>query len=391
MKYSAPLVKFFAYLFLMMFLVFVGSGPVIAADVCDRKPELPKCNLPPDPPPDPPPEPDPDPDDPCADFAAPDFVFWRDSHTNLVAQVSIFAAESDTGCEAKLLDVPLPEGSVNDLKLTYSSGISDGEFMGRVVWADHRYGEPQSVWMFDFSTSAGQVVPNAGMPVNIMNNDVAGVGWNIEDLDLSPDMQSLVYRVNDYRDEEPDYFRIFSQDIEDCLLSACPFSDGDELYSIQELPETSEALDSPVWGPLGQRIYFIERTGDTYLVKLIEANETQATTLFTYNGGEHIFDVASGITGSGEVLALEIGTDPYIHGCRGVYTLNVTACEEGSACELDWAFAGIWPSWTKDAKLIHTYQGTRVKRQCKTDTIGVWDNTGLKALMKGYEPEAAGG
>jgi len=286
--------------------------------------------------------------------------------------------------------VPLPEGSVNDLKLTYSSVNSDGEFMGRVVWADHRYGEPQSVWMFDFSTSAGQVVPNAGMPVNIMNNDVAGVGWNIEDLDLSPDMQSLVYRVNDYRDEEPDYFRIFSQDIEDCLLSACPFSDGDELYYIEEWPDTSESLDTPVWGPLGQRIYFVERTGDTYFIRFIEVDYTQPETLYTYNGEDRIFDVSSGITDSGEILALEIGTDPYIHGCRSIFTLDITACEEAD-CEINREFAGIWPSWTKDGKLIHTYQGTRVKNQCKTDTVGVWDNAGLRALMKGYEPEAAGG
>lgn len=372
----------FACLFLTLFLTVLGSDTAIAADVCKKKPDLPKCITEPDPPL--------DPDDPCANFAAPDLVFWRDSHTNLMAQVSIYAAESETGCEAKLLDVPLPEGPINDLKLAYSSDTSDGEFEGRVVWAKHRYGEPQSVGLFDFSINAGQVVPNAGMPKIIMNNDIVGTGWNIEDLDLSPNMQTLVYRINDYREVEPDFVRIFSLNIGDCLLATCPFNHGEELYFIEEWPDSTESLDSPVWGALGDRIYFVERTGDTYFMKFLWVDGAKLETLFVFGGEERIFDVSSGIMGSREVLALEIGSDPYIHGCRSIYTLDVDMCEH-SACELNWRFGGIWPSWTRDGKLIHTYQGTRIKRQCKTDTVGVWDGSDLSSLLKGYEPEAAGG
>lgn len=336
---------------------------------------------------------EPDPDDLCANFSAPDYAFWRDSHTREMAQVTIYAAESDTGCEAKLVDVPLPEGPINKLELAYSSDESNGQLMGRVVWANHRFGESQSVWMFDFKIDEGQIIPEANMPLRIMNYEIVGVGWNIEHLDLSPDMQSLVYLINDYREDEPDYLRIFTLEIGGCLTSSCPFSSGQELYVLEEWPDTYEAVHSPVWGPLGERIYFVERVDGTYFIKFFDfdSTEPQPETFFRYDGEERIFDVSSGISSSGEMLAVEIGTDIFIHGCRSIYTLDVASCEETQSCDLNREFAGIWPSWNKDGELIHTYQGTRLKKVCKTDTVGIWDGTNLKALLKGYEPEAAGG
>lgn len=44
-KFSACVASFF----LVVLLAILGSNPVIAADVCDKKPELPKCNPPPPP------------------------------------------------------------------------------------------------------------------------------------------------------------------------------------------------------------------------------------------------------------------------------------------------------------------------------------------------------
>jgi hypothetical protein len=47
-----------AYVTLLTLLSTIGSGAVIAADVCLKKPELPKCSDPP---------PDPDPENPTAE------------------------------------------------------------------------------------------------------------------------------------------------------------------------------------------------------------------------------------------------------------------------------------------------------------------------------------
>lgn len=231
------------------------------------------------------------------------------------------------------------------------------------------------------------------MPLKIMNYEVVGIGWNIEKLDLSPDMRSLVYGINDYREVGPDYRRIFIMDIENCINDACPFSSGEELYVVEEWTDIVDGIHTPTWGPLGNRIYFVEAIDGKYYARFFDFNSTQPQpeTLFSYNGEERVFDITSGITNSGEILAVEIGTDPFRHGCRSIYTLNVGDCENSQVCDLKRQFAGIWPSWTRDGELIHTYQGTRLKKTCKTDTVGMWDGAILKALLKGYEPEAAGG
>ena len=82
-----------------------------------------------------------------------------------------------------------------------------------------------------------------------------------------------------------------------------------------------------------------------------------------------------------------------IHGCATVYTVDVLDCPSGDGCALKHEVAGIWPSWTRDGKLIHISQGLSLKRLklCKIDTIGSWEGTNLETLTKGYEPEAAGG
>lgn len=327
---------------------------------------------------------------PCASLQTPDIAFWRDSRTNgknRMAQVAIYVAESATGCETKLLDIPLPGGPINDLKLAYSSDQSDGEFIGRVVWAVQVTGRAQSIWKYDFTIEEGQAVA-LDEPTMILNLGDAGKSLDINDLDLSPDMTSLVYLLMEYRDTEPNYVSIHTLEIADCVDPACPFGFGKERYVMEKWPNTFEALYSPVWGPLGSRIYFIERDDSAHYVKFIDvSSQTEPETLFSYGVEEHIFQVSSGI----EYIALEIGTDPFIHGCRSIYTLNVSNCESFQNCELQREFAGIWPSWTRNGELIHTYQGLTLKQTCSTNTIGSWDGTNLEILMKGYEPEAAGG
>ena len=332
----------------------------------------------------------------CTNVTVPDYVFWRDSHTDQMAQVSIYAAQSDTGCEVKLLDIPLPDGPMSKMKLAYSSGESDGVFMGRVIWRIHYYYEPQSVWKYDFTIEEGQIVSEPDEPTRIMNyEDVeTGLDLDINDLDLSPDMQSLVYRLSYFRVEDPDYFRIFTLDIADCIEDVCPFGYGQQRYFIERGTDTVKYLRSPVWGPLGDRIYFIERENDTHYVKYIDVSSTQTTpkTLFSTENGERMHEVSSGITGTGEHLALEIGNDPLIRfRCRNIYTLNVKNCEELQNCELNRVFAGIYPSWSRDGNLIHTYHGLKFRRNCSAGKLGLWDGSNLGILTEGYEPEAAGG
>lgn len=338
-------------------------------------------------------------DDPCASMQTVDFAFWRDSSSKRVPQVSIYLAESATGCEVKLLDIPLADtGPINDLKLAFSS-VEDGALvLGRVVWARQINGRAISVWMHDFKIEDGSLV-GVGEPAVIMEN-MDAENADINSIDLSPDMQSLVYQFEEDDDSGLHVWSIRAMRIENCV-SPCSFNAGEILYCIEDTP-VLDGLSSPVWGPLGTRIYFVEREGDYRHVKAIDTSGGNLVTLATVSNETGIVrQVSSGI-GHGwpeerEYLAVTIGepvvAGVVIHGCARVYTLDVGDCPAGEGCVLKYEVAGTFPSWTRDGKLIHISQGLTLKNpdNCKIDTIGSWDGSRLESLTKGYEPEAAGG
>lgn len=384
-----------AYAFLLIFFVSTDSNLVYAGEkdcLSDKWKDHPICTVT---------DPGPDPDDPCANFAAPDFVFWRDARTkgkNRMAQVAVYAADSTSSCEAKLLDIPLPEGPINDLNLAFSSVVDSGVFFGRVVWARQINGWATSVWMYDFSVEQGAVVEKRE-PTMIMQ--VEGERWDqdISFLDLSPDAQTLVYSLRE-RGDPNDTVSIRLIDVANCL-DLCKFDAGTSIYSLVDTVEPNVDLRTPVWGPLGYRIYFVERRGwpsYTYDVNAIDVSGENLVTLVTWISGDdpdtatHVREVSSGI-GYGwpeekEYLTVSIG-DFSTHGCRFIYSLDVDACEP--ECVLTPMFAGIWPSWNRDGQIIHTHQGLTMRENCRTDTVGSWDGANLETILKGYEPEAAGG
>jgi len=346
-------------------------------------------------------------DDSCTGLVAPDYVFWRDARTkgkNRMAQVAVYVAESGTDCEAWLLDIPLPEGPINDLKLTFSSVVVDGEFiLGRIVWRTEIVDGAYSVWTHDFTINEGSVDGGDG-PIMIMEN-TGEKDLLIYDLDLSPDTQSLVYRLVEY-DDRPYYSisSIHKVEIEVCLLDTCEFDENPPIYSGEDTPDTYFSLRSPVFGPLGNRVYFVERWGPySYDINAIDISSEPlvAETLVTLNLDEdpdnasYVREISSGIgyvwPGAKEYLTVSIG-ELHTHGCAFVYSLDVDACKTGCASTaLIPMFAGIWPSWTRNGRIIHTHQGMAMKDNCTTDTVGSWDGTNLETLLKGYEPEAAGG
>ena len=255
-----------ASILLVMLFMTVGSSPVMAGDKLCTDPKWadhPACA---DDPVDPPPDPDPDPDDTCVNFSAPDYAFWRDARTkgkDRMAQVAVYVAESDTGCEAKLLDIPLPEGPIDDLKLTFSSVVVDEVFSGRIVWRRKIADDAYAVWKHDFIIDDGSVVGTGG-PKRIMENTGAE-HLRIYDLDLSPDTKSLVYRLVEY-DERP-YYSVSSirkVEIAECVNALCKFDQETPIYFVEDTPDTVLSLRSPVWGPFGTRIFFVEREDDFF-------------------------------------------------------------------------------------------------------------------------------
>jgi len=343
--------------------------------------------------------------DSCTGLETPDVAFWRDSRTsgkNRMAQVSIYVAQSDNGCEAKLIDIPLPEGPINELKLAFSSVVDNGEFLGRVIWFREMADDARGVWKYDFTVNNGTVhgVGEEEMFLKTESYRNQGISY----LDLSPDRQFLVYGLWENGDPYPDnIISIRTIIIADCLgtSSPCAFDDGTEVYTNVDTPDTSVAFRSPVWGPLGERIYFIESENDAVDIMWVNAtNPSPAPESLITIGKDIGFvrEVSSGIgyglDGDTEYLAVTIGIYDWkgmvIHGCREIFTLDVDGCPN---CDLQHETAGTHPSWNRVGKLIHTSQGLELKNptNCAVNTIGTWDGRNLETLGKGYEPEAAGG
>lgn len=164
-------------------------------------------------------------------------------------------------------------------------------------------------------------------------------------------------------------------------------------------PDTIGSLRSPVWGPLGDRIYFVEREDYFYYLKAFSFSDQSLKTLFTFLGDAElggIRDIASGVEHGWpvetEYIAVAIGNF-FAHGCARIYSLDVNSCDAGDSCVLTYETAGTLPSWTKDGKLVHVSHGLTIRSldNCRIDTIGLWDGTDLETIKKGWEPAAVGG
>jgi hypothetical protein len=394
-----------AQLLLVMLILTVGSGALFAADVCEKKPELPKCDTDPDP------DPPPDPDDPCAGFADPDVVFWRDATSKRVPAVTIFLAESATGCEKELLRIDLSDtGPINDLHLAYSSIGTGDEFFGRIVferekWLDSSLGS--SVWKYDFGISGGEIQPLPGQPAIVLDYTIDPDNQRTRGMDISSDTSSLVWTSTEYINDSW-AIDINIVNLDDCAAWPCTtFNGGQSLIQTIYPPRGVEPwrmyIKQPVWGPYGDWVYFVavEEEGEinSQFVRGIKSDGSdlgQATTIYGFENPpsgdpdyRHLRSVAGGLGGwpeTGAFLAVEIGEDSFIHSCAELYTLDLEECP-GSNCELQFETQGTFPSWTKTGNIAHSGLGNA----CKLDQIGLWDGVSVKTLAKGWEPEAAGG
>jgi hypothetical protein len=376
------------------------SSQVVAADVCDKKPELPKCAGT---------DPEPDPDDACAKFAAPDFAFWRDSVSKRVPAVTVFVADSASGCEKELLRIDLADsGPINKLNLAYSTVGAGETFFGRIVierekWLDSSQGE--SVWKYDFEISGGEIVPIFVNPVMILeSNDPENQSFG--GIDLSTDTSSLVWHAKE-REGQLSYQSISTLNIDECTYWPCTTIDGgthlvQSVYHVLGTGSSSgTSLRNPVWGPYDERIYY--RSDDVYgefvsqyimAIRSDGSDSGQGARIFSREDqflGDPAYRairaLSSGLSGwpdPGEFLAVEIAEDYFLFTCADVYTINLGNCP--SNCELQYETQGNFPSWTKSGKIIHSGLG----KSCKLNQIGLWDGA-VEALTMGVEPEAAGG
>jgi hypothetical protein len=393
----------------MIFLAAMMSSPIFAGgkDCSDPKwADNPSCSGT---------DPEPDPDDPCANFAEPDYVFWRDSTSKRVPAVTVFLAESATGCEKELLRIDLSDsGPINVLDLAYSSVGTGDSFFGRIVYAREEWldsSQGPSVWKYDFGISGGQIQPagDPAIPVMVLENtdpeNQDGSG-----LDLSADTGSLVWRLIDQVSEDLLKISIRTVDIDSCENWPCGNIDGGQRlvgydYHVPyPSPPTGTYLQNPIWGPFGDRIYFVAKEyqpdSQSHYVMAIasDGSNLEATKIFGIEDQtpgdpsyRFIRSVASGLSGwpnPGEYLAVEIGEDNWVYSCADIYTLDVAACEENpdTNCELQYELGGSFMSWTRTGSIVLSGLGGA----CKFNQIGIWDGVDVNILTKGYEPEAAG-
>lgn len=364
-------------------------------------------------------------DDPCSNLEvfSPDFAFWRDTGNRKSPKATIFLAQSDIGCEKSLVDFPIisPITHVRNLKF---SSVEDGSgYFGRIVWTSNIGSRSVSIWMQDFNIDGADVALDGGK-LEILRNtllDDTLESENIYSLDLSPDTRTLVFQYANYY-PDPNYadtnlgrrsLRIL--DIDSCAnadTEPCRFDDLNNAY-VYELDHaigtTSESIGFyfPTWGPYGERVY-VRKGFDTP-----ELGRQQAIKYYNFEGGwqesewpptidetgtfgfdlYYFLRIASGMMGGEEYLAIEKEFSEKTGGCEGIYIVKVNDCLFDVNCLPEPEFAGAYPSWTKDGKLIHAYDGWVPHGGCGLSSVGLWDGSddSLESLFTGYQPDAAGG
>jgi hypothetical protein len=418
MKQLSNLYRYVACFFLIVFLAALGSSPVVAGDKYCSDPKWADHPLCIDDPVDPPPEPDPDPDDPCANFSEPDYAFWRESNIKRVPTKTVFVAESATGCEKELLFIDLSDtGFANRLNLAYSSVGTGDSFFGRIVFTREELLDSSrgpTVWKYDFGISNGQI-QRIGDPVMVLENTDPD-NQHGRQLDLSADTGSLVWTLSEEIEDGLWELSIHTLYLSDCTDLVQPCAALDEGQVLVEYdyhvhypePSTGWYLQNPVWGPFGDRVYFAARqygpdSHSHYVMAIDIASDGSADGLPTVVFGiedqvpgdpsyRHVRSVASGLSGwpnpPREYLAVEIGEDNFFYSCADIYTLDVSACEDGNPdtiCQLQYEIGGSFQSWMRTGSIVLSGLGGA----CKFNQIGIWDGMDVSIITKGYEPEAA--
>ncbi len=346
-------------------------------------------------------------DDPCSTMTtfSPDFVFWRDTGLRESPGITIYVAQSSNGCEQGLVDVPI--GELERIRNLKFSSIEDDEgafSFGRVVWTNEISGDAEYVWMQDFSINGTDVMADA--PVPILRNKLFGepiIEEDIRHLDLSPDTQKLVYE-HQLRDETEglSFKSLRVLEIENCLNTVadpCGFDTeyGHEIdRSLDDISKGFGGFTDPSWKPSGDRIYVVrwyEEYKDLQFYDLTWPNSSGPPLVsddVLFSTSTWIRNPVSGMLGGNEFLAIEAEFSVKTGGCEGIFLIDLANCTLEN-CWPKPEFAGAMPSWTKDEKIIHLYDGWRPHGSCRYPSVGLWGGTdnSLEKKLEGNDPNAA--
>ena len=347
-------------------------------------------------------------DDPCLSQQSftPDFAFYRDTGKGKVRTFTFFVADTENGCEIKLVDFTRQEGLIHALSFS-STKEDDGTYLGRIVWRTNLSpGNFRAVWGYDFSIN-GTDVGNIRGPYRVMDN-YEDTSKNITSMDLSPDRKTLAYHF--YISGADSSIRMVN--IDACVgNNACTLDSVNGLVLAEPNLPQAEYLGSPAWGPLGERVYY--RRGSGYQVEpeffklqyvdlpegwngdwseLESFEPAESTLVSTLEQPDfpRISGMASGIIDEGEILTVKIPTDS---GCGYISFIDVATCEEpGNECLVEPKFFGVNPSLTRQGNVIHIYYRESAP-MCYGwgGTVGSYDGTEVTKVLNGFKPDAAGG
>lgn len=351
-------------------------------------------------------------DDPCSNLEvfSPDFAFWRSTGKKRTPEVTIYLAESGSGCEKPLVEVFGSSSYIWDLRYSNHLGQDGSVDVGRVTWVNS---DTKAIWMQDFGISGTEIVRANDAELIIFNAslDNPNVTEYLSALDLSPDMETLVIDYGYQLSDGSGYSSIKVIDVVECLEleEGCPSNNLQGLEFAKIDRSEPGWITAPSWGPLGIRIYAKWR---------IDGDDL-STAIRYYDLG-HDNDGKWVLNGEGDLISYENHPDqPWMswmafpfsgwHGdkeslavhaaptanesCENVYVIDdVSDCMGPDAnCRFEKAFVGQFPTWTKNGEIIHLYGGWTLSTRCDFEQVGVWTTDDLKPLMEGKRPNAASG
>lgn len=256
MKWLSRFSGFVAFLLLTLFLTALNTGPVIAADVCDKKPDLPKC----DPVPDPPPGPDPGIDgSACAELESffPAFAY--------VFTGELFLSNSEGDCSISIYKA---DGTMMGVPTNISYRLYDGEVAGvdegRIVWNQRDPGDSSvmNVLLAEFQIEAGAILTPLPIIPRVVFQEPVGYG-SIMDPDLHPDESKVIVSAFQVGEEEG---WLWEFDIPELGSGPAPFEEVRELAyrDVRNNPDDMYGtLLQPLYGlsQANERVYFSYFTG----------------------------------------------------------------------------------------------------------------------------------
>lgn len=350
-------------------------------------------------------------DDPCLSLEefTPSFAFYRDTGQGKNPTFTFFVADAENGCEKALFEFSRMDQMV--YALTYSATrISKGHYLGRIVWRMKFHPtDVISLWSYDFKIVDSEVLYISG-PDPVMNNE-DNTDKRITRIDLSPDRMSLAYNMYTRNSDEAGDDSIRMVHVDTCIiLDGCNIESDFSLVLAEPGEPEGEYVESPAWGPLGERVYYRHYSrnepewwklqyidlpegwnGDWSVLESFEPVEATLVSIPEQSDFPRVSEVAGGFTDlMGVTLAVQFSIESE---CGHIGYIDVEACvADQDNCSVELMFFGSNPSLTREGMVIHNYMRDP-SRICNKwgGTVGLFDGTQVSTLLKGFMPDAAGG